>query len=136
MIGTSNNPETCWTKTYVEFPGRKIRTKDKKDEYEIKGKPRIYKGDGMVLYATGKDRLFAIAEVTSKEAYRHVDPARWGNYSVDIRYIGNSNCLIKKGTKAHDVDPTFHAVQGGYYEITSDQFKKAAKALGVETKTS
>lgn len=128
MIGETANPVAAWDEPHIEFPGRRVRVKGKE---RIEGKPQVHGEDRMVLYATQHGRLFAIVRVISKEPYRHNDPNRFGNWSVDVAIIGGSNVPVTKGPVGTEIDSAFVGVQNGYKAITFDQYKKAAIALGV-----
>lgn len=132
MIGTSEEPVSKWVDTHVEFP---LRTRKRRDgSIGEEGPPHINKGDIMVLYATGHKTLFAVGEV-SRGAYDHTkefkNEKRWGKWSVDLVYLRDPINPVTSGPNGPKLNKAFIGNQRGYKSITCEQYKQAAKALGV-----
>ena len=95
-----------------------------------KHKPRIHRGDNMILYACGgKKRIFALAEVTG-EVYEN-GQEDWP-YQLDIKYMVNlpvSSGVHLDEISTPDRDLLRSIRRRSYIQLQPEEYARAARKL-------
>lgn len=117
LIGTTEDPVDCYKKTYVALKPKR-------------GFPRIEKEDKMVLYASGKYRVFAIADVTSP-VERTDQHKRW---PFEVKVKIDPNLDVERGVLIDKIsvgkrDLRQSIQRQSYIELEKSEYDEAVRLL-------